>query len=145
MTNTTSTIPPSHTLDRSSNLSRSAVWVGRVLSTIATLFLLFDCTIKILRMPAAVEGTVKVGYPAGVVAPIGFILLACLVVYVIPRTAPLGAVLLTGYLGGAVATNVRVGAPMLTFVLAPVYVAVLIWGGLWLRDARVRNILASRR
>ena len=123
-------------------ISNRARWTGRVLSGIAVLFLLFDATIKIIKSPAAVEGTVALGYPAGVIRPLGFVVLACVILYVMPRTAVLGAVLLTGFLGGAIATQVRVGNPWPTYVLAPVYVAVFIWGGLFLRDGRVRALLS---
>ncbi|MGH2901323.1 MAG: DoxX family protein, partial [Solirubrobacteraceae bacterium] len=90
----------------------------------------------------AVEGSTQLGYPESAIVPIGLILLACLVVYVVPRTAVLGAVLLTGYLGGAIATHVRVGNPLLSHTLFPIYVAAMVWGGLWLRDGRVRAMLA---
>ena len=118
---------------------------GRVLSGVIALLLTVDATTKIARASFAVKGTVQLGYPASTVVPIGIILLACLIVYVIPRTAPLGAVLLTGYLGGAVATHVRVGNPLLTHVLSPVYVAAIVWTGLYLRDARVRALVRSAR
>jgi hypothetical protein len=93
----------------------------------------------------AVQGTVALGYPASTIVPIGLIELACLVVYLVPRTAPLGAVLWTGYLGGAIATHVRLGNPLFTHVLFPIYVTVLLWGGLWLRDRRVREFVGPRR
>ena len=90
----------------------------------------------------AVEGTTQLGYPASVIVPIGIVQVVCLLLYVLPRTAVLGAVLWTGYLGGAIATHVRIGNPLFTFVLFPVYVAGLLWGGLWLRDRRVRALLS---
>jgi hypothetical protein len=125
--------------------SRSREWAGRILAGVAVLFLLFDTLIKVLRLVPAVEGTTQLGYPAESVPAIGLIELLCLGAYVFPRTAIPGAVLLTGYLGGAVATHVRVGNPLLTHVLFPIYVAVLIWGGLYLRDERVRALLLPRR
>jgi hypothetical protein len=112
-----------------------------VLSALAILFLLFDSTLKIARVRAAVEGTVKVGYPEGVIVPIGITLLICTLLYAIPRTSVLGAVLLTGYLGGAVATNVRASLPLAGYVLAPVYVGVVLWLGLYLRSVQVRSML----
>jgi hypothetical protein len=118
---------------------------GYVLSGLAVLFLLFDATMKVLQLPAAVEGTVKLGYPPGVLLGLGIVQLACLAVYLVPRTSVLGAVLWTGYLGGAVATHVRVGDPLFSHVLFPVYVAALLWGGLWLRDARLRAVLPVRK
>jgi hypothetical protein len=120
-----------------------AVWVGRVLSALGILFLAMDAGMKLLQLPAAVEGTTQLGYPASVIVPIGIIQVACLLLYIVPRTSVLGAILWTGYLGGAVATHVRIGNPLFSHVLFPVYVAALLWGGLWLRDRRVRALLAA--
>ncbi len=122
--------------------SRGARWTGRVLSALALAFLAMDATIKLLRSSQAVAGTVALGYPEGVLVELGAIQLACWILYAVPRTAVLGALLWTGYLGGAVATQLRVGNPLLTHVLFPVYVAALLWGGLWLRDGRVRQLRA---
>ena len=122
--------------------SRARLWTGRIITGFTVLFLLFDSAIKLFRLPVAVEGTVKVGYPASVVFGLGVVLLACLAVYLIPRTAIFGAVLLTGYLGGAIATHVRVSDPLFSHVLFPIYVAALVWGGLYLRDPRVRALIA---
>ncbi|HEY0997133.1 MAG TPA: DoxX family protein [Gemmatimonadaceae bacterium] len=91
--------------------------------------------------PEALAGTTQLGYPASVVFPLGVLQLVLLVCYLVPRTAPLGAILWTGYLGGAIATHVRLLNPLFTHILFPVYVAALLWGGLWLRDARVRALL----
>ena len=133
-----------NTLAVGSHRSAWPIWTGRALSGLAILFLLFDAAMKLLSVPVAVEGTVQLGYPDGVLVPLGIIQIACLVLYLIPRVAPLGAVLWTGYLGGAIATHVRVESPLFTHVLFPIYVAALLWGGLWLRDARVRALLAPR-
>ena len=111
---------------------------------IGALFLTFDAGSKLAQLTPAMEGTAQLGYPTNVVFPLGAILLACLALYLIPRTAPLGAVLLTGYLGGAIATHVRVGNPLLSHTLFPIYVAILIWGGLYLRDRRVRSLISAR-
>ena len=119
----------------------SARWTGRVLSGIAVLFLTFDLAIKLSMAKAAVEGTTQLGWQPHHLPILGAIQLVCLVVYLIPRTAPLGAVLWTGYLGGAIATHLRLDNPLFTHVLFPVYVAALLWGGLWLRDERVRAAL----
>ena len=116
---------------------------GTILSGAAVLFLLFDSLGKLLKVAPVVAGTAELGYPEGVIRPLGVVLLACVVTYVIPRTAILGAVLLTGYMGGAIATHVRVGSPLLTHKLFPVYVAVVVWGGLLLRNERLRSVLAS--
>ena len=115
---------------------------GRLLSGLAVLFLSFDAAVKILALPAAVEGTTQLGYPATALTGIGVLQLLCLVAYVVPRTAVLGAVLWTGYLGGAVATHVRVASPLFSHTLFPIYVAALLWAGLWLRDRRVAALLA---
>jgi hypothetical protein len=125
--------------------SSKTIWIGRVLSALAILFLLFDCVIKLLQLPVAVEGTTQLGYPASVVLGIGVVELACLVLYVIPRTSVFGAILFTGYLGGAIATHVRIGSPLFTHVLFPIYVAVLIWGGLYAREDRLRALIPVRR
>lgn len=124
--------------------SSRAVWAGRAISILIALLLLFDATGKLLRVPQVIEGTTQLGYPVSTIVPIGIILLACVVLYAIPRTAVFGAVLLTGYLGGAIATHVRVGNPLFTHELFPIYVAVFIWGGLYLRDPRVRGLVAAR-
>lgn len=125
--------------------SRKALWAGRVLSGLAVLFLGADATGKLLQVPDVVEGTTILGYSASVILPLGVLQLVCLTFYVIPRTAVLGAVLWTGYLGGAIATHVRVGNPLFSHTLFPIYVAALLWGGLWLRDRRIRAVLPLRR
>ena len=116
-----------------------------VLTTLAALFLALDTVMKLLRLAPAVEGTVALGYPEHTVAVIGAIELVCLVLYLVPQTSVFGAVVMTGYLGGAIATHVRVGNPLLTHTLFPIYVAAMIWGGLYLRDARVRGFLSSNQ
>jgi len=117
------------------------LWTGRTLTTIATLFLTMDAAVKLLRLPMAVEGTKQLGFSADIVLVLGIIQAISLIAYLIPRTAIFGAIIWTGYLGGAVATHVRLGNPLFTHVLSPVYVAVLIWGGLFLRDRRLRGLL----
>ncbi|NVI98580.1 DoxX family protein [Myxococcus sp. AM009] len=124
--------------------SRKALWTGRVLSGIAVLFLLFDATGKLLQIPEAQKGTVELGYPVSVLFGLGVVQLVCLAVYLIPRVSVLGAILWTGYLGGAVATHVRVGNPLFSHMLFPVYIATLLWLGLWLRDSRLRAVLPGR-
>lgn len=118
-------------------------WAGIAITGVAVLFLLFDITGKLLKVPPVVEGTLQLGYPEDVIRVLGATLLVCLVIHLIPRWSIVGAVLLTGYLGGAVATHVRVGHPLLTHALFPVYVAVFIWGGLLLRDSRLQRLLES--
>ncbi|MEP7176272.1 MAG: DoxX family protein [Gemmatimonadales bacterium] len=114
---------------------------GRILSGLAILFLTFDVAIKLVGAKEAVQGTVQLGYQPHHVPIIGAIGLVCLILYVIPRTAPLGAILWTGYLGGAIATNLRLDKPLFLYTLFPIYVAALIWSGLYLRDARVRALV----
>jgi hypothetical protein len=126
---------------RAAPVSNKGLWAGRIMGALAVLFLLFDSLIKVMKLPQAVEGSTALGYPAGVVRGIGIVELICLLIYVIPRTSVLGAILLTGYLGGAVATHVRVGSPLLTHILFPIYVALLIWGALFLPDPQLRRLI----
>lgn len=118
---------------------------GYILTALVALFLAFDTTLKVLGLPAAVQGTMNLGYPAQSVIWIGTIQLICLVLYLVPRTTVLGAVLLTGYLGGAVASQVRVEAPLFSHVLFPIYTAALMWGGVYLRETRLRAVVPVRR
>ena len=123
--------------------SLRALWTGRALGGLFVAFMLMDATMKVLALPAAIAGTTSLGYPAHVIVPLGVVQLVCLALYVVPRTALLGAVLWTGYLGGAVATHVRVGSPLFSHVLFPLYVAALLWGSLVLRDRRLRALLRT--
>jgi NADH:ubiquinone oxidoreductase subunit 6 (subunit J) len=125
-------------------ISNKAIWTGRILSGIAVLFLAFDAVLKLMNVPEAIKGTEQLGYKASVIVPLGILQLIILTIYLIPRTSVLGAILWTGYLGGAIATHVRVGNPLFTHILFPVYVAGLLWLGLWLRDRRLRELLPVR-
>lgn len=124
--------------------SRRRLWIGRIMSGLAVAFLVFDSAGKLLEVQPVIDGTKQLGYPPEIVFGLGVTLLACVLTYLIPRTSVLGVVLLTGYLGGAVATHVRVGNPLFTHVLFPTYVAALLWGGLLLRDQRLAALLAWR-
>ena len=124
--------------------SKARFSAGYVISAIPVLFLLFDSVIKLMVIDAVVESFGQLGYPVSVALGIGLVELICLVLYVIPRTSVLGAILLTGYLGGAVATHVRVGSPVFTHALFPIYVAALLWGGLFLREGRLRALVPLR-
>ncbi len=124
-------------------LSPSRLWGARIMQGIVVLFLTFDFTVKVLASPEAVDSTSQLGYPAGILTSLGVLELILLVIYLIPRTAPIGAVLWTGYLGGAIATHVRVGNPLFSHVLFPIYVAALLWGALYLRDRRVQALVHS--
>ena len=125
--------------------ARTAAKVGYVFTGLAALFLTFDTVLKVLRLGPAVEGTIALGYPVDSVLWIGIIELVCLVLYLIPRTSVLGALLMTGYLGGAIATHVRISSPLLTHTLFPIYVALLLWGGLYLREKRLQVLVPLRR
>jgi hypothetical protein len=125
-------------------VSKKMIWVGRVLSAIPILFLLFDSVMKLMRIAPVLEAMAKLGYPGGLARAIGIVLLVCVVLYAIPRTSVLGAILLTGYLGGAVASHLRVGDPIFSHALFPTYVGILIWAGLYFRDERVRALVPLR-
>jgi hypothetical protein len=125
--------------------TRTQLWVGRIMSGFCALFLLLDGVAKLVKPAPVVEGTVRLGYPESVIVKLGIVLIICTILYLIPRTSILGAILLTGYLGGAVATHVRVGDPLFSHVLFPTYLGVLIWGGLCARDYRLRALLPLRR
>lgn len=131
------------TLDipRSTATTARSRWPGRVLTGLPVLFLAFDAIAKLANAHQVAEASQRLGLPVDVAPALGVVLLACLALYLVPRTAVLGAVLLTGYLGGAVAMHVRIGDPLASHVLFPVYVAILLWGGLYLRDARVRALV----
>jgi hypothetical protein len=129
---------------RTSVVSPKKPWAGYILSAIPALFLLFDAVGKLIKPAVVVETTVQLGYPASVLTGLGIVLLVSTVLYMLPRTAVLGAILLTGYLGGATATHVRVGGPLFAIVF-PGLVGALIWGGLYLRDARLRELIPFRK
>ncbi|HVT58514.1 MAG TPA: DoxX family protein [Thermoanaerobaculia bacterium] len=129
---------------QASPVSKAPLWAGRILSGLAVLFLLFDAIIKLMKIRPVVESFAQLGYRESAAVPIGIVLLVCVVIYAIPRISVLGAILLTGYLGGAVATHVRVGDPLFSHVLSPTYVGLLIWGGLYLREARLQALVPLR-
>jgi hypothetical protein len=117
-------------------------WIGWTLSGLAIAFLLMDAIMKLLALPIVLETSGPLGFAGENMARLlGLILLICTVLYAVPRTSVLGAILLTGYLGGAVATQLRVGAPLFTHILFGVYLGLFLWGGLYLRDARLRALL----
>jgi hypothetical protein len=118
----------------------SRLWPGRILSGLPTLFLLVDGGMKLFKPPVVVQSTLELGYPESAIVGIGVVLLIATILYVIPRTAVLGAILLTGYLGGAVATHVRVSGPVFNIVF-PVIFGCMLWGGLWLRDNSLRRLV----
>ncbi len=120
------------------------IWTGRVMSALVVVFLLFDSAIKLLDMTVVQESMAQLGYPVNLDRLIGLIEFICLALYAIPRTSILGAILLTGLLGGAIATHVRVGDPLFSHVLFGVYLGLLAWGGLYFRDDRLRTLIPLR-
>src|SRR4051812_39733787 len=125
----------------STSASTRTVWIGHAVSALPLAFLLFDTAIKVLRLPVALEATRQLGFTDGAVLAIGILEAVCLALYLVPRTALLGALLWTGYFGGAIATHVRAESPLFTHTLFPVYLAALLWVGLWIRDPRLRRIV----
>ena len=123
----------------STRASNKMIWAGRILAGISVLFMIFDAVSHIAKPAPVVDAFVHLGYPLSVAVPLGIIELVCIGLYVVPRTSIFGALLLTGYLGGAVASHVRVGDPVFEMVF-PVIVAALVWGGLFPRDSRVRAL-----
>ena len=127
----------------SSPVLNKRLWTGRVMSALPALFLLVDGGMKLVKPEVVIKATTELGYAESVIVPLGIVLLTCTILYLIPRTAVLGAVLLTGYLGGAVATHVRAGQGLFE-ILFPVLFGALLWGGLVLRDERLRELLPLR-
>lgn len=121
-----------------SPVSKTALWIGRVMSALPILLVLFGAILKVMRTASVHEGFARAGLPDRLIVPVGVIELLCVVVYVIPRTAILGAILMTGLLGGATLTNLRIGDP--TYIV-PIIVGMLAWGGLYLRDVRLREMI----
>jgi hypothetical protein len=128
-------------------VSSPAPWLGRVLSGLVILFLLFDGAIKLVPWPVVTETMDRMGYGSSesLARTLGAITIACTVLYVIPPTSILGAILLTGYLGGAMASHVRIGSPLFSHVLFGFYLGLMVWGGLWLRDRSLRTLIPFRR
>lgn len=125
--------------------TKSMIWIGWILSGIVVLFLLFDGITKLMMIAPVVDATKGIGFPVDVIRPLGIVCLACAILYAIPRTSILGAILLTGFLGGAVASKVRLEDPLFSQVFFGVYVGILAWGGLYLRDDRLRSLIPFRR
>jgi len=124
-------------------VSKMRLWAGRIIGGLPALFLLVDAIMKLVKPVPVVEATVKLGYSENVIVPLGIVLLVCAVLYLIPRTSVLGAILLTGYLGGAVATHVRAGEGLFSIVF-PIIFGALLWLGLYLRDDRLRALVPLR-
>lgn len=125
------------------SVPKKNVWAGRILTWLPGLFLLLDGVAKLFKPLPVVEGTVKLGYSEGVIIPIGIVLIICTVLYLIPKTSVLGAILLTGYLGGAVATHVRAADGAFGIIFAVAFGA-LVWLGIYVRDERLRDLVPFR-
>jgi hypothetical protein len=132
---------PSRT--RAGSVSKGRLWAGRIISALVVLFLLFDGITKLMKVRPVLEASAQLGYPVSTIVAIGIIALVCTAVYVIPRTSVLGAILLTGYLGGAVASNARIGNPMFN-TLFPIIFAALVWAGIFLREGRLGALIPVR-
>jgi hypothetical protein len=126
---------------QTASVPKKGLWAGRIITALTLVFVLFDCSLKLLQQTPAVQATTQLGYPAKLVLAIGIAEFVCVLLYTVPRTSILGAILLTGYLGGATATQVRLGNPWFLF---PVVLGVLVWGGLFSRDKRLRELLPLR-
>jgi len=128
-------------------VSKPALWLGRVLSGLVILFLLFGSAIKLLPWPVVTETMDRIGYGSSetLARSLGIITIVCTVLYAIPPTSILGAILLTGYLGGAMASHLRIGSPLFSHILFGFYLGLMLWGGLWLRDRSLRASIPFRR
>jgi len=126
--------------NQTTSISKGRLWAGRIIGGLPALLLLVDAIMKFVKPAPVVETTVKLGYPESLIVGLGAVLLVSTILYLVPKTAVLGAILLTGYLGGAVATHVRVGGGWFP-ILFPVIFGVLLWGGLWLRDERLQTLI----
>jgi hypothetical protein len=132
---------------RETEISKPARFTGRVLSGLVIVFLLFDGAIKLVPWPIVTETMDKMGYGSseGLARSLGIITIACTVLYAVPPTSILGAILLTGYLGGAIASHLRIGSPLFSHTLFGLYLGLMVWGGLWLRDRSLRSLIPFRR
>ena len=122
-------------------VSKTSLWFGRIISLLAILFLLFDAIIHLSKPPAVIQGFSQMGYSLSVITPLAIIELIAIILYIIPKTSVFAAILLTGYLGGAVDANVRAGNSLFGFILAPVYLGILIWLGLYLRSRKIQSLV----
>jgi hypothetical protein len=138
-------IPPaSQAAPQVQQISKAALWTSRILTGLVVLFLLFDGITKVIKVSAVLQASAQIGFSENLIAPIGITLLVCTMLYVIPSTSILGAILLTGYLGGAVSIQLRVGNPLFSQTLFPVYFGILVWLGLYLREPRLRSLVPLR-
>ena len=131
-------------IEQTGSVSKGRLWAGRIVGGLPALFLIVDAVMKFIKPAPVVNGTVKLGYSESVIVPLGIVLLICTVLYLIPKTAVLGAILLTGYLGGAVATHVRAQEGLFSIIFPVVFGAIL-WLGLWLRDPVLSKLVPLRQ
>lgn len=122
------------------NTSKATLWAGRIMSGLVIFFMLMDASFKFITSPEAVKATEDLGYGTQHLVPLGLMAVIATIIYAIPSTSILGAVLLTGYFGGAIATHFRLENPLFTHILFPVYLAILMWGGTWLRNPQLRSL-----
>ncbi|HEY2645359.1 MAG TPA: DoxX family protein [Candidatus Acidoferrales bacterium] len=126
------------------SISGTALWSGRIISGLVTAFMIFDGTIHIMKPPPVVQAFAQLGFPIRLAIPLGIVSLTCALLYAIPQTSILGAILLTGYLGGAVAVQVPTQNPFFGEVIFPVYIGIFVWGGIFLREERLRKLIPFR-
>jgi hypothetical protein len=126
------------------SFSKKSLWPGRIASGLVVAFLLFDAVIHLMKPAPVVEAFAKLGFPLRLAVPLGIIELVCILLYMVPRTSILGAILLTGYLGGAIAIQLPTGNSLFGEVLFPIYIGVILWGGIYLRDERLRTLIPLR-
>lgn len=127
------------------SISKSRLWTARVMSGLVIIFMLFDGITKLLKLTVSLEGTLDMGFAEHHVATIGFLALLSTILYALPQTSVLGAVLLTGFFGGVIASHIRLDNPLFSHTLFPVYFAILTWGGIYLRDERLKNIFPIKQ
>jgi hypothetical protein len=126
-------------------ISSKALWAGRIMSGLVIVFLLFDGAIKLVPLDVVITTSEQLGIPGHLSRTLGVLTLICVLLYAIPATSVLGAVLMTGYLGGAIYVHLRAGSPLFSHLMFGVYLALLMWGGLWLREPRLRALFPLRR
>jgi hypothetical protein len=138
--------PAMATTRQTAELPRAAIWTGRVLSGIVILFMIFDASLKLVPLAAVTESMNELGYPpsAALARGLAVVILVCTALYALPRTAVLGAILLTGYMGGAMASHLRIG-PLFSHILFGLYLGLMVWGGLYLRDRAIRALIPLRK
>lgn len=126
-------------------ISKSQLWAARIMSGIVILFMLMDSIMKFFQPAEVITGTTELGYATHHILPLGILGFISILLYAYPKTSILGAILLTGYWGGAIATHMRLDNPLFSHLLFPVYLGILAWGGLWLRDKKLRNLFPFRK